>query len=81
MGELITAIITGVVTLGVCLINNHYMQAKTLSLLEYKLGELEKKVDKHNSVIERTYKLEELTAIQEEKLKSIKEKIDNLLEA
>ena len=27
-------------------------------LVNYRLGQLEKKVDKHNSVVERTYKLE-----------------------
>lgn len=34
-------------------------------LTQYRLQELEKKVDKHNSVVERTYKLEgEITEIQ-----------------
>ena len=35
-------------------IQNH----KTMGLIEYRLKELEKKVDKHNSVIERTFQLE-----------------------
>lgn len=50
--------ISGAVTLVVCLINNHAQNEKTRALLEYKLDELTKRVDKHNSVIERTYKLE-----------------------
>lgn len=32
-------------------------------LVQYRLGQLEKKVDKHNSVVERTYRLE--GAVQE----------------
>ena len=32
---------------------------KSAALLTYRLEQLEKKVDKHNSVIERTYALEE----------------------
>ena len=32
---------------------------KTAAVMEWRLKELEKKVDKHNQVIERTYKLEQ----------------------
>jgi len=32
---------------------------KQTALMDYRLQELEKKVDKHNQVIERTYKLEQ----------------------
>ena len=32
--------------------------AITNSLVKYRVGELEKKVEKHNSVIERVYKVE-----------------------
>lgn len=31
----------------------------TNSITRYRIGELEKKVDKHNSIIERVYKLEQ----------------------
>lgn len=58
METVIAAVISGAVTLVVCLINNHAQNEKTRALLEYKLDELTKRVDKHNSVIERTYKLE-----------------------
>lgn len=44
----------------------------------YRIEQLEKKVDKHNTVIERTYKLEEQTAIQEEKIKVANHRIDDL---
>lgn len=58
METVIAAIISGVVTLVVCMVNNHAQQEKTRALLEYKLDELTKRVDKHNNVIERTFKLE-----------------------
>lgn len=37
----------------------------TNSITKYRIGELEKKVDKHNSVIERVYKLEQKVEDQE----------------
>lgn len=58
METVISAAITGLVTLIVCVVNNRSQQDKTRALLEYKLSELEKKVDKHNNVIERTFQLE-----------------------
>lgn len=36
---------------------------------------------KHNNVVERTYKLEELTALQEEKIKVANHRIDDLEKA
>lgn len=38
-------------------------------LTAYRLSELEKKVEKHNTVIERTYKLEEAQAVMQEQIK------------
>lgn len=38
-------------------------------LLEYRLGQLEEKVDRHNNVIERTYALEKDMAVVKEQLK------------
>ena len=81
MEGIIAAIITGVVTLTVCMINNHYQNASTRNLLDYRLTKLEEKVDKHNNVVERTYKLEELTALQEEKIKVANHRIDDLEKA
>lgn len=47
-------------------------------LVNYRLGQLEKKVEKHNSVIERTYKLEEEETVIEEKIKVINHRINDL---
>lgn len=51
---------------------------KQTALLEQRLGQLSERVEKHNNVIERTYKLEELTALQEEKIKVANHRIEDL---
>ena len=52
--SLICALITGLLSLlGVYMANR-----KNSALIAYRLQELEKKVDKHNQVIERTFVLE-----------------------
>ena len=50
-------------------------------LTEYRLKELEKKQDKHNQVIERTYKLEERMELVEERQKVANHRIEDLEEA
>jgi hypothetical protein len=47
-------------------------------LVVYRIEQLEKKVDKHNCVIDRTYKLEERQALQEEQLKVANHRIEDL---
>lgn len=52
--KMIPAAVTGLLSLwGVYAANR-----KNAALWAYRLEELEKKVDKHNQVVERTYKLE-----------------------
>ena len=64
---IVTAALSAVVTLVVCLVNNHFQVSKTTALISYRLEELEKKVDKHNNVVDRTYKLEQdITRLQDE---------------
>ena len=58
METVLAAALSGAVTLAVCLVNNHAQAEKTRALLDYRLSELEKKQDKHNSLMERTYRLE-----------------------
>lgn len=78
METIISSVITGVVAITTCLITQGMANRKTIALIEFRLGELQKQVEKHNSVIERTYKLEELTAIQEEKIKTVSKRVDDL---
>ena len=67
----VTALITGGVTLLVCLLTNHYQQSRVMAILQVKLEELARQVDKHNSV-------EESVALHEEKIKVANHRIDDL---
>lgn len=81
METIIAAGIGGVVTLIVCIVNNHYQQKQTRNLIEYKLDELTKRVDKHNNVIERVYALEQHEAVIDEQIKVANHRISDLEDA
>lgn len=49
------AIISGIVAL---IVSGH-QHSKTIALVEYRLGQLEAKVDKHNNLVERMTRAEE----------------------
>ena len=49
-------------------------------LTNYRLEQLEKKVEKHNSVIERTYNLEQRQAVEDEKIDVINHRLKDLEE-
>lgn len=49
-------------------------------LTTYRIDQLEKKVEKHNNVIERVYKLEKNEAVIEEEIKVANNRIDDLEE-
>lgn len=85
METIISACISAGVTLLVCMINNYgqqkradEQQEKTRILLEYKLEELTKRVDKHNNVVERTYNIEQEMMVQREQIKVANHRINDL---
>ena len=45
-------------------------------LTAYRIEQLEKKVDKHNSVIERVFKLEERDAVIDERISQMEKEIE-----
>lgn len=47
-------------------------------LTGYRIEQLESQMKKYNNLIERTFKLEENTALQEEKIKVANHRIDDL---
>ena len=47
-------------------------------LTNYRIEQIEKKVDKHNTVIERTFKLEEAQAVLTEQIKVVNHRIEDL---
>lgn len=69
--SIIIAVITGLFAL----LGTYMANRKAAALMEYRLSELEKKVDKHNNTIERTYKLEERTELQEAEIKRHTERL------
>lgn len=50
----------------------------TSKLTNYRIEQLEKKVDKHNNLVERTYRLEENDKLLDEKIKVANHRIDDL---
>lgn len=49
-------------------------------LTAYRIKALEKKVDKHNTVVERTYKIEERLSVIDEEIKVVNHRINDLEE-
>lgn len=78
METILAAVISGAVTMVVCLVNNHAQAEKTRALLDYRLSELEKKVDKHNHLVERTYHLEGDMEVVHEQIKVANHRIEDL---
>lgn len=50
----------------------------TARLTSYRLQQLEKQVERHNNVIERTFRIEETLSVQDERLKVANHRIDDL---
>lgn len=78
MDTIVSSCISAAVTLIVCLVSNHSQSEKTRALMEYKLEELTRRVDKHNNVVERTYALEQKAFVQEEQIKVANHRIEDL---
>lgn len=49
-------------------------------LTTYRLEQLERKVEKHNGIMEKTYKLEETQAVIQEQIKVVNHRIQDLEE-
>lgn len=75
---IITAIVSGGSAAIAAIVVAAIQHRKTVALLEYRLKELEAKVDKHNNVIERTYNLEKAAAVMENDIKVANHRIDDL---
>lgn len=49
-----------------------------IRLITYRIEQLEKRVEAHNNLIERTYKLEERQSVAEEQIRVANHRIDDL---
>ena len=81
----ISAIAVGIISAVSNVLIANATQKKTNEFTDYRIGELkdqvknlEAKQDKHNQVIERTFRLEEHTAVLDEKIKVANHRIDDL---
>ena len=74
----IADIIIGVLAMVGTLGGAYFANKKSTALIAYRLEQLEKKQDKHNQLIERTYALEEKTGRLEERVKVANHRIDDL---
>lgn len=73
-----TEIIVALITLAGSAIGTFAGILTSARLTTYRIEQLEKKVDKHNTVIERTYKLEEAQAVMQEQIKVANNRIKDL---
>ena len=60
------SIIVALITAAGALIGTYLANRKAAALMEYRLEQLEKKVDKHNNLVERMYHVEERVTVLEE---------------
>ncbi len=68
--SLITLVGSAVGTFGGIMLNT--------KLTNYRIEQLEKKVEKHNNVVERVYLLERADAVEEEEIKVINHRLSDL---
>lgn len=85
METIIGAIISAAAAITVCVINANSQNKKILSEMEkhnalqaQRLEQLEDKVNKHNNLIERTYKLEQQIAVLDNRERVSEHRIDDL---
>ena len=73
-----TEIIVALIASGGGLLGSLVGVIASSKLTTYRIQQLENKVEKHNTVIERTYKLEENQAVMEEQIKVANHRIADL---
>lgn len=71
-------IIVAVLSLIGTMTGAYFANRKSAALLAYRLEELEKKVNKHNNLVERMYNIETRADVFEEKIKVANHRLDDL---
>ena len=74
----IPAIISAAGAVVACVINSYFQSNTTRNLIEYKIAQLTKEVEKHNNVIERVYQLEKNQEVVNEQIKVANHRIADL---
>ena len=73
-----TEIIVALIAAGGGLLGSLVGVIASSKLTTYRIRQLENKVEKHNTVIERTYKLEETEAVMQEQIRVANHRIADL---
>ena len=73
-----TEIIVAMIASGGGLLGSLVGVIASSKLTTYRIQQLENKVEKHNTVIERTYKLEETEAVMQEQIRVANHRIADL---
>ena len=68
-GTLLATLVSEIITLAGVIITCYFSHSKTL----YRLEQLEKKQDKHNNLIERTYECEKQISILQQEVHHLEE--------
>ena len=71
-------IIVALLSLVGTLAGSYFASRKSTALIAYRLEQLEEKVNKHNQVVERTYRLGGNDKLMEEKIKVANHRIEDL---
>jgi len=72
------AIIVALISGAFSFLGVYFSNRKSAALVEYRLKQLEEKVQAHNNLVERMYEAEDRLNIQDEKLKVANHRIDDL---
>ena len=70
-----TAIICGIISAASAIIVSVITAIYNNKLIVYRLEQLEKKMDKHNNLIERVFDLEQAQSVTDERLKHIEKEV------
>lgn len=76
--DIIVSLITSLATLIGVVLTVYAGGKRTRDILLYRIEQLERKQEKHNSLIERMYRVEERLELHDEKLKVANHRIDDL---
>lgn len=71
-------IVVAILSLVGTLTGSFLAQRKTTALVVYRLEQLEEKVNTHNNLVERVYRLEQTDCVLDEKIKVANKRIQDL---
>ena len=69
---LLAAVISAISAIVVCVISNAIQHAASKKILDFRLGALETKMDKHNNLIERMFIVEKDIALLKDNVEDLK---------